>query len=118
MFQKRLPARSIRCIKSDKLSCVRALAVSKSNKPANREPSSCNQLGAFCMTCFARVCMIFLSPWTAIFIEERGVCDVCRRDKGVATWSSRCAFTSFMTSYICAVCFVFLSTDKNRCETY
>jgi len=40
-------------------SCVRFLPVWKSNKRANREPDSCNHLGPFYVTCFARVCEIF-----------------------------------------------------------
>ena len=44
--------------------CFRFLAVWKSNKRANRKPSSCNHLGAFYLTCFVRVCEIF-TAWKA-----------------------------------------------------
>jgi len=38
--------------------CIRFLPVWKSNKHANREPTTCNHLGAFYLMCFARVCEI------------------------------------------------------------
>jgi len=41
--------------------CVRFLAVWKRNRRANPEPTCCNNLGAFYLTCFARVCEIFTS---------------------------------------------------------
>jgi len=50
-------------------SCVRFLPVWKSKKHANREYNSYNYLGAFYVTCFARVCEIF----TAVVSElQRG----------------------------------------------
>jgi len=61
--------------------CVRFLAVWKSHKRANREPTSCNRLGAFYLTCFARGSEIF--------------------GKRVATWSKRCALTS-----LCLLCVI------------
>jgi len=54
--------------------CVRFLAVWKSKKHANRERNSYKCLGAFYVTCFARVCEIFYI-----------------RGKRVATWPTRCA---------------------------
>jgi len=51
------------------VSCIRFLPVWKSKKYANREPNSYNHLGAFYVTCFARVCEIF----TAVVSElQRG----------------------------------------------
>ena len=47
--------------------CVRFLAVWKSSKHVNREPSSCNHLGAFHLMCFARVYEIF----TAVVSESQ-----------------------------------------------
>jgi len=41
------------------ISCVRFLPVCKSKKNVNRESNSYNHLGAFYLTCFARVCEIF-----------------------------------------------------------
>jgi len=41
--------------------CFRFLAVFKCNNRANRELTSCSHLGAFYLTCFARVCRIFIS---------------------------------------------------------
>ena len=46
--------------------CIRFLVIWKRKKCANREPTSSNHLGAFYLTCFARVCEIFttvLSEW-------------------------------------------------------
>ena len=40
-------------------SCFRFLPVWKSETNVNREPNSHNHLGAFYVTCFARVCEIF-----------------------------------------------------------
>jgi len=51
------------------VTCVRFLPVRKSKKYANRETTSCNHLGAFYLTCFARVCEIFTS---AVSESQRG----------------------------------------------
>jgi len=73
----------------------------KNNKHANREPGSCNHLGAFYVTCFARVCEIF----TAVGSESNVVHTLC--------------FKVFMPPYICAVCLFFLAQIRqSRCETY
>jgi len=56
------------CFKSHMLSpdcfiaiCVRFLAVWRSDKRVNREPTSRNHLGAFYLTCFVCMCEIFTS---------------------------------------------------------
>jgi len=41
---------------TQQFSCVRFLPVWKSKKHSNRESNSSNHLGAFYVTCFARVC--------------------------------------------------------------
>ena len=68
---------------------VRFSAVWKRRKRANREPTSCNHLGAFCLDVF-RSCV-----W-----------DFYIRGKRVATWSTRCALTSLCRhTYVQGVCF-------------
>jgi len=95
--------------KSDNLSrdrlvatCVRFLAVWKSYKHTNPESSSCNHLGAFYLTCFARMCEIFTSV-------------VSESQRGPHVMLSGL----YAATHMCMV-FVFFSTDKKnqRCNLW
>jgi len=59
-----LPTHQLRhCILRDGFVAFDSYKFWRSTKHANREPRSCNNLGAFYLTCFARVCVRFLQPW-------------------------------------------------------
>jgi len=75
-------------------SCTRFLPVWKSKKHANREPNSYNHLGAFNVTCFARVCEIF----TAVVSELQHGPHVVLQSLYAR----------------CSVFFLFLNTDKKK----
>jgi len=73
--------------------CVRFIAVWKSNKHANREPSSSTNWVHF--ACVLLVCVKFVQPWWA---SRNVVPTLC--------------FNVFMPPYIGALWLVFMSTDK------
>ena len=82
--------------------CVRFLAVWKSNKRANREPTSCNHLGAF--------------YWLVLLVRVRFLYPLQASRNVVHTL----CFNVFMPPHVCARCLVFLWAQIRtiRCATY